>query len=126
MQEESSILASLGIDPATSPEPPAGVWEAALAGAFDPDAVADPATVPDMDDTPPADDDDVVIVDDPHVDHHDAAHHETTDSATGHVVEPDLDDTAADDGAGHHDVADQPDLGSIEHDDHGHDGHHDI
>ncbi|NED67041.1 hypothetical protein G3I15_39535, partial [Streptomyces sp. SID10244] len=88
MQEEPSILASLGIDPAaTSPDPPDGVWEAALQAAFDPDAVADPDTVPDMDDTPPPDDeDDVVVVDDhPHVDDHGTAHTDIDPTTTDHT-----------------------------------------
>ncbi|MAU83765.1 MAG: hypothetical protein CME34_18220 [Gordonia sp.] len=53
MQEEPSILASLGIDPAASPAPPDDVWSAALQAAFDPSATADPDTVPEMDDEPP-------------------------------------------------------------------------
>ena len=58
MQEDepSPVLASLGIDPATlAADLPPGVWDSALQAAFDPDAVADSDTVPDMDDTPPAD-----------------------------------------------------------------------
>ncbi|MGC4961377.1 hypothetical protein [Gordonia sp. DT101] len=136
MQEEPSILASLGIDPAaTSPEPPAGVWETALQAAFDPDAVADPDTVPDMDDTlPPDDDDDIVVVDDhPHADDHDTAHPGATDHAatdhslTGHGA--DADDPALDHpdlgGGEHHDLG-HDDIDHGDHHDHGHDGHHDI
>ncbi|MXP21552.1 hypothetical protein GIY30_09335 [Gordonia sp. HNM0687] len=71
MQEEPSILASLGIDPAGAPPPPDAVWDAAMRAAFDPSSTADPDTVPDMDDTPPspeeADDEQLVV--DPAVDH---------------------------------------------------------
>lgn len=82
MQEkEPSILASLGIDPTViTPAPPAHVWSSAVQAAFDPSSVADPDTVPDMDDTASddtapddtsGDDLDGLVVDDPG---HDGGH----------------------------------------------------
>ena len=79
--DESPILAALGLDTADLPAPPADLWDAALAAAFDPAATADPDTVPDMDDTVPADDELQLVVDEP--DDTTALHADGPTSTTG-------------------------------------------
>jgi hypothetical protein len=134
MQEkEPSILASLGIDPTViTPAPPDHVWSSAVQAAFDPSSVADPDTVPDMDDTAPddssGDDLDGLVVDDPghDGDHTQQAGHsgdahfgdvpagsasgdggDATDSADhadhSHADDPHADDTGGYDDHTHHD-----------------------
>ncbi|AZG46867.1 hypothetical protein [Gordonia insulae] len=134
MQEkEPSILASLGIDPTSLvPPPPEGVWDSAVQAAFDPSAVADPDTVPDMDDSVPSDDDDldVLVVNDPGHDpgHDDSGAHTDVAHTPDGGGDPDFDDVPADSAFGDHgDSTDGVDLGDI-HDHHGHDDHgdHDI
>ncbi|MEE3852250.1 hypothetical protein VZC37_18060 [Gordonia sp. LSe1-13] len=114
-EEEPSILATLGIDPATAPPPPDDVWNGAMQAAFDPSATADPDTVPDMDDTPPAEGDDDEIVVEPAVDNEQGDTHASPalDDDTGDTEyrDADLDIEGSSDGAGEHipDAGDQPD-----------------
>lgn len=131
MQEEPSILASLGIDPAASPAPPDDVWSAALQAAFDPSATADPDTVPEMDDEPPtlAANDEIIVEPAVLEGTHDGAE---SGSASDHDVivagdHSDLDDQPDDDvaldDAGHGDHS-----GAESHDDGAgpDDGHYDL
>ncbi|WP_187584186.1 hypothetical protein [Gordonia sp. OPL2] len=118
MQEkEPSILASLGIDPTViTPPPPDHVWDSAVQAAFDPSAVADPDTVPDMDDTPadaPSTDDDLegLVVDDPdHGDGHTQQAGHTGDAHFGDVPAGPGTGDGGDDTGGPTDSADHGDI----------------
>ncbi|MCF3938556.1 hypothetical protein [Gordonia tangerina] len=130
MQEEPSILASLGIDPATSPAPPDDVWSAALQAAFDPSATADPDTVPEMDDEPPAlaDDDEIIVepagLDDTHdgVESGSASDHDVIVAGDHSELGDQTDDDVALDDAGHGDDAGVDTHGGVG----PHDGHYDL
>ncbi|UOG23811.1 hypothetical protein MTX80_23110 (plasmid) [Gordonia amicalis] len=123
--DESPILAALGLDTADLPAPPADLWDAALAAAFDPAATSDPDTVPDMDDTIPADDDLQLVVDEPDDTTTSALHADGPISTTGgeDFGDASVDPNVVDDGG--HSGDDQPYL-DPGHDDPHTDGSHDL